>query len=70
MAYVNTLERQALAKERMSALESTLRKQMTLKFGDIPAWATQRLADASQQELEVWAEKNMTADSLEAVFAH
>lgn len=70
MAYVNTIERHALAKGRMTKLESTLRKQVTLKFGDIPAWADKRLEQASEDELDVWAEKIMTADTLETVFAH
>lgn len=53
----------------MTKLESTLRKQVTLKFGDMPAWADQRLADASEDELDEWAVRVMTVGTLEVMFA-
>lgn len=46
----------------------TLRKLIELKFNEIPAWAEQRLEQASQDELDEWVENILTADSLEAVF--
>ncbi|WP_017429390.1 hypothetical protein [Vreelandella jeotgali] len=72
MAYVNTLERQALAKERqegrMTALESTLRKLIKLKFGEPPAWADEKIKQANADQLDDWTGSILTAEKLEAVF--
>ena len=44
-----------------------LSKQIELKFGNIPDWAKQRLAEASQAQLEDWSAAILFADSLEAL---
>jgi hypothetical protein len=46
-----------------------VRKLLTLRFGDLTANAEQRLEHASLAELELWAERVLTATSLAAVFA-
>jgi hypothetical protein len=46
-----------------------VRKQLTLRFGELPADAEQRLKQASLAELELWAERVLTAGSLAAVLA-
>ncbi len=37
------------------------------RFGDLPAWARQRLSLASGSELTAWADVVLTADSLESI---
>ena len=45
-----------------------LARQLTQRFGDVPVWVTQRLNEASVDELEAWAEAVLSADSIDAVF--
>lgn len=47
----------------------TLRTLLTLKFGDLPAPYQQRIEQARDEELELWTERILFADSLDAVFA-
>ncbi|MGF1547791.1 MAG: hypothetical protein ACFCUG_10730, partial [Thiotrichales bacterium] len=44
-----------------------LRKQISLKFGDLPAWGDQALTQATQAQLEDWSTAILTAESLEAL---
>ena len=48
-------------------IEGTLRKQITLKFGGLPAWADERLTQATDAQLDVWVARILTADSLEGL---
>ncbi len=50
------------------AQRALLRKLLTLKFGPLPAWAESRLATANSAQLEVWAERVLTAEGLEGVW--
>ena len=50
-------------------IEGTLRKQIALKFGELPTWADERLAQASDAQLDVWVMRILTADSLEGLLA-
>ena len=38
------------------------------RFGEIPAWAEERLNKATGKELEQWADRILDASSLEEVF--
>ncbi|NWO11394.1 hypothetical protein HLV40_13420 [Chromohalobacter salexigens] len=71
MPYVNTLERvereKALHEGRHEGVEGMLRKQIALKFGDLPDWADERIASASDAQLDDWVAQILTADSLEAL---
>ena len=53
---------------RQEGVEGTLRKLITLKFGEIPEWADARLEQASDGELDSWVAKILTADSLDELF--
>ncbi|QXP84031.1 DUF4351 domain-containing protein [Methylococcus sp. Mc7] len=44
-----------------------LRRQLTRRFGPLPAWAEARLAQASTEQCEAWADRLLDAGSLEAV---
>lgn len=81
MAYVNTVERFEREKERQEGrqegrqqgrhegIEGVLRKQIALKFGEMPDWADQRLTSASDAQLDEWVVEILTTDSLEILLA-
>jgi hypothetical protein len=46
-----------------------LKRQLTKRFGQLPAWAEQRIEEATTDQLERWSEQILDADSIEAVFA-
>ncbi|MFE8032998.1 Rpn family recombination-promoting nuclease/putative transposase [Thiohalocapsa marina] len=49
------------------ALQRVLSRQIQLKFGALPDWAEQRLAQATLQQLEDWSAAILFADSIEAL---
>ncbi|MAL94210.1 MAG: hypothetical protein CME40_03905 [Haliea sp.] len=46
----------------------TLQRLLTRRFGELPEWATERLAAATAEQLEAWADEILVAGSLEEVF--
>lgn len=72
-----TIAEQLIAKGRAEGLTKgeakgradLLCKQLTLKFGEVPSDYQARLANASLVELDVWAERVLSAMSLAEVFA-
>jgi hypothetical protein len=42
---------------------------LTQRFGPLPGWATERLAQANRTELEQWVARVREAQRLEDVFA-
>lgn len=42
---------------------------LTQRFGELPAWAKERLDSASDAELQAWGSAILSADALQAVFA-
>jgi hypothetical protein len=46
-----------------------LHRQLTCRFGPLPAWVEAQLQKAEAAQLEVWAERVLEAATLEAVFA-
>jgi predicted transposase YdaD len=53
---------------RHEGVEGMLRKQIELKFGELPAWVDERLKQASDEQLDTWVARILTADSLDALF--
>ncbi|MEA1053206.1 hypothetical protein U5801_25855 [Lamprobacter modestohalophilus] len=53
---------------RKAGVEGTLRKLITLKFGDIPESASKRLEQATDEQLDTWVEQILTAHSLDDMF--
>ncbi|MCC5789399.1 MAG: DUF4351 domain-containing protein [Opitutales bacterium] len=45
-----------------------LERQLTRKFGPLPEWAREKLADAQAQDLEKWGDAILEASSLEEIF--
>ena len=48
---------------------SVLKRLLTRRFEQLPAWAEERLENASRDEIEHWADRVIDAESLEQVFA-
>jgi len=53
---------------RKAGVEGTLRKLITLKFGEIPESASKRLEQATDEQLDSWVERILTANSLDDLF--
>ena len=72
MQYITSIERIGIAKgitQGITKGESRiLRRQLELRFGALPAWVTEKLSSATEQDFEAWGEAVLTASSLEAVF--
>ena len=45
-----------------------VRQLLLFRFGTLPEWVESRLAAADTENLERWAERVLTVDSLEQVF--
>ena len=56
------LEGEAIGERRV------LRKQLGLRFGELPAWVEQRLEQATPEQLEDWSAAILTASSLDELF--
>jgi hypothetical protein len=73
MPYITSIERMGIEKGRQQGIQQgeviVLKRLLTRRFGPLPAWAEQRLEQASPQELEGWAEHVLEAQQLEDVFA-
>lgn len=76
MGYMAIYKRESFAKGVEQGVEQgiergqavTLRKQLQLKFRDLDAAVLERLDNASEAELELWTERILFADTVEAVF--
>ena len=71
MQYITSVERIGLAKGRIEGRVEgearLLRKLLEHRFGTLPAWASDKLNSAAEQDLESWAEAVLSAPSLETV---
>ena len=47
---------------------NSLLKQLSLKFGELPDWVGSKLEQASGEQLELWLERILTAQSLDEFF--
>jgi len=72
MPYITSIERmgieQGLQQGRREGEATVVRRLLTRRFGPLPAWVEARLAQASLQDLEQWADRILEAQQLEAVF--
>jgi len=48
--------------------EGTLRMQIDLKFGGLPTWVDQRLKAATDEQLNTWSSRILTARSIDTLF--
>lgn len=64
MQYVTSIERRALKRGEARLL----RRQLTRRHGELPPSVAQRLEKASTEEIERWADRILTAKTLDEVF--
>jgi len=68
MPYVTSIERMGIEQGLQQGEVIVLKRLLTRRFGPLPAWAEQRLEQASPPELEGWADRVLEAQRLEDVF--
>ncbi|MBF0161456.1 MAG: DUF4351 domain-containing protein, partial [Magnetococcales bacterium] len=56
-------------KGRQEERVSMLTRQLQRRFGDLPTWASQKIADAERSTLEEWSLRILDATTLESVLA-
>lgn len=61
------LQNKAFELGREEGVQAVVRKLLITKFGRLPKWVDKRLAQASSADLENWAEKTITAETLAGV---
>ena len=59
---------QGITQGRFEGEFKLLRKLLERRFGALPAWVMARLNDASEVDMEAWAELVLTAPTLDAIF--
>ena len=69
MRYVTSIERRGVEKGIQQKANALLKRLLNRRFGELPEWVETRLATASREELEHWAERVLEAQRLEDVFA-
>ncbi len=65
MEYMTTWERNGMRKGEATMLKRLL----TRRFDGLPGWVEERLAQASREQLESWADRVLDAKRLEDVFS-
>ena len=80
MQYVTSIERIGIEKGIEKGMEigmekgmlkgeqKTLRRQLERRFQTLPDWAIERIAHASEAELEQWLDNILDATSIDVVF--
>ncbi|WP_281051538.1 DUF4351 domain-containing protein [Thauera sp. GDN1] len=53
---------------RLEGEARVLERQLTRRFGDLPAWVRERLGSATEAQLETWTEAVLDAAILSAIF--
>ena len=66
--YQTEFAKHYIALGKAEALAAVVTRQLTRRFGPLPATVRERLASASPADLDLWAERLLDASSLEAVF--
>lgn len=71
--YVSEFARQFVAEGRKEGIEEgekkLLLKQLDRKFGELTAEVRERILAASSEQVDIWAERVLTAQTLDQVFA-
>ncbi len=69
MEYMTTWERKGLEKGLLKGEATILKRQLNRRFDGLPGWVEERLAQASREQLESWADRVLDAKRLEDVFS-
>ena len=68
MKYITRIERIGIVKGRVEGESKLLKRLLERRFGALPAWAIEKLSNATEPALYAWGEAILTAPTLEAVF--
>ncbi len=68
MQYVTSIERRALKRGVQQGEARLLRRQLVQRHGALPTSVDQRLETASTEEIERWADRLLTAKTLDEIF--
>ncbi|MEO5347450.1 MAG: DUF4351 domain-containing protein [Magnetococcus sp. YQC-9] len=69
MPYITSVERIGMRKGEQIGEAKMLRRLLQRRFGELPTWASEKLAKAESPSLEEWGLRILDAQSLDAVFA-
>ena len=81
MRYVTSIERLAIEEGMQKGMQqgikqgliegraSVLRRQLAVRFGELPGWVMDRIAQADESMLDTWIDAVLSSDSIAAVFA-
>jgi hypothetical protein len=67
VSLLNDAEKRGRVEGRMEGESRLLRKMIEIKFGAMPEWAESVLQSADSQQIDLWAESILTAETLEAL---
>jgi predicted transposase YdaD len=78
VSFINDAERRGRREGRQEGRQEGRREEaqrilhrlLTKRFGDLPEWASQKLASSDAQQLEEWADEILVAKSLDELFKH
>ncbi len=65
---IGAARREGLKEGREDGQRHTLQRPTGSRFGELPGWATERLASATAEQLEAWADEILVAARLNEVF--
>lgn len=72
MRYISSIERFAMEEGIEKGIQQGqargLSRQLVSRFGELPSWAQQKLANAAGPELDRWTDAVLDAESIEEVF--
>ena len=66
---IDLMENKVFAKAILKGEATMLLSQMKTRFGTVPVWVHEKFEGANEEQYLAWANRLLTADSLEAVFA-
>ncbi|MBB1489648.1 DUF4351 domain-containing protein [Oceanospirillum sediminis] len=66
---IDEWERQIADKAMHEGEQKLISRQLTKKFGALPAWANEKLLSASSEQLDIYGDKLLDAETLEQVFS-
>ncbi|WP_431066293.1 DUF4351 domain-containing protein [Methylotuvimicrobium sp.] len=68
MGLAQILREEGRKEGRQEGETQTLTKQLQLKFGELPAWAEEKINQADKTQLDQWVERILFVDTLEQLF--
>ncbi|MBF0429068.1 MAG: DUF4351 domain-containing protein [Magnetococcales bacterium] len=69
MPYITNAERARMEISERKGEQTMLTRQLKRRFGELPTWASEKIAKAEQPSLEEWSLRVLDAQSLDSVFS-